>query len=330
MNTLTPVDRIEVQIIVDNVTDGLSTVPSFVETEMAYHWRHGMKAMSGACLCCAAHGLSCLITAHRGNTRRTLLFDTGPDSDVFRRNVTLLKTDLGVVDAMVLSHGHWDHAGAMPLALDMIRAGTPERQIPVHMHPGMFATRAMRAPDGSMRLFADVPSVAELEAHGATVHLAVEPEVILDAMFQISGEIPRVTPFERGMPGQYQRLNDGQDWVPDPLLIDERSVAVHVASRGLVIFSACSHAGIVNVLEHARTQFPDIPVLCVMGGFHLSGENEKIIPETVAALRRFNIETIAAGHCTGWRAITALANAFGPGVLAPLAVGKRYSFGSSR
>ncbi|MFX8385616.1 hypothetical protein ABTL78_19575, partial [Acinetobacter baumannii] len=91
----------------DNVTDSLSTVPSFVETEMAYHWRHGMKALAGSCLCCGAHGLACLVTAHRGDERRTLLFDTGPDSDVFSRNVRLLKADLTRVDAMLLSHGHW-------------------------------------------------------------------------------------------------------------------------------------------------------------------------------------------------------------------------------
>ena len=326
MITLEPVDRLEIQILVDNATDGLSSVPSFVETEFAYHWRRGMKALGGPCLCCAAHGLSCLVTATRNGVSRTLLFDTGPDADVFQRNVRLLQTDLATVDAMVLSHGHWDHAGAMPLALDLIRGGASDRKIPVYMHPDMFRSRAMRAPDGSMRPFMDIPSVEDLEAHGGEVHLTRTADAVLEGMFLISGEIPRVTPFERGMPGQYRRTVDGQDWEPDPLLMDERSVAVHVRGKGLVVFSACSHAGIVNVLRFAREQLPDIPILCAMGGFHLSGENEMIIPETVEALRGFDIATIAAGHCTGWRALTALANAFGPGVLAPLAVGKRYVF----
>lgn len=325
MSTLMPVDRLEIQILVDNLTDGLSSAPSFVEDEMSYHWRRGMKALSGACLCCAAHGLSCLITAHRGEQQHTLLFDTGPDVDVFRRNVNLLGADLTRVDAMVLSHGHWDHAGAMPLALEMMRLHDTARRIPVHMHPDMFASRAMRAADGTMRPFADIPSVDELEAHGGSVTMTREAEVVLADMFEVSGEIPRLTPFERGMPGQHRRTTEGT-WEPDPLLIDERFVTVHVKGRGLVIFSACSHAGIVNVVSRAREQHPQTPVLCLLGGFHLSGTNEAIIPETVEALRAFNIETIAAGHCTGWRAITALANAFGPSVLAPLAVGKRYTF----
>lgn len=326
MTQLIPVDRVEVQILVDNVTDGLSTVPSFVETEMAYHWRNGLKQMSGACLCCAAHGLSCLITVHRGDKRHTVLFDTGPDADVFARNVGLLKLDLGVVDAMMLSHGHWDHAGAMLRALDLVLAGNGGRRVPVHMHPGMFQHRAMRGPDGTMRPFADVPSVEALTARGGDVVLSSEPQSILGHMFQISGEIPRATPYERGLPGQFRRASEDHEWEPDPLLMDERSLVVHVAGRGLVIFSACSHAGIINVLTHARRQHPTVPILCVMGGLHLSGENEKIIPDTIEGLKAFNIETIAAGHCTGWRAIGALAGAFGMTALAPLAVGKRFTF----
>ena len=63
-----------------------------------------------------------------------------------------------------------------------------------------------------------------------------------------------------------------------------------------------------------------------MGGLHLSGPTEKVIPDTVQALKRFGLTTIAAGHCTGWRAIASLLNAFGDEVLTPLAVGKRFVF----
>jgi 7,8-dihydropterin-6-yl-methyl-4-(beta-D-ribofuranosyl)aminobenzene 5'-phosphate synthase len=100
---------------------------------------------------------------------------------------------------------------------------------------------------------------------------------------------------------------------------------VNVAGKGLVVFSACSHAGIVNVCSHARATFPDLPIHCVMGGLHLSGPNEEIIPQTVDGLKDFGIATIAAGHCTGWRAMAALSNAF-PGALAPTAVGKQFTF----
>jgi 7,8-dihydropterin-6-yl-methyl-4-(beta-D-ribofuranosyl)aminobenzene 5'-phosphate synthase len=93
-----------------------------------------------------------------------------------------------------------------------------------------------------------------------------------------------------------------------------------------VVLSACSHAGIINVLKHARATFSDQPLHAVMGGLHLSGVNEEIIPQTVQAMAEFKLAQIAAGHCTGWRAIAALSTAFGDKVLAPSAVGKRYTF----
>jgi 7,8-dihydropterin-6-yl-methyl-4-(beta-D-ribofuranosyl)aminobenzene 5'-phosphate synthase len=152
-----------------------------------------------------------------------------------------------------------------------------------------------------------------------------EPQSILDDMVYVSGEIPRVTPFEHGMPDQYA-LRDNGEWEPDPLVIDERFVAVQVANKGLVVFTACSHAGVVNVLTHARDCFPDTPLHAVIGGFHLAGGNERIIPQTVQALQEFHPRRIAAAHCTGWRAVAALTNAFGDSVVVPAAVGKRYLF----
>ena len=121
MTTASAVERVEVHILVDNVTDSLSTVPSHVENEWSYLWRNGMKRLSGRCICCAAHGLSCLVTAFRGEDRHTSLFDTGPEEETFERNVSRLGIDLGSVEGIVLSHGHWDHAGGMLRALDLIR-----------------------------------------------------------------------------------------------------------------------------------------------------------------------------------------------------------------
>ncbi len=145
---------------------------------------------------------------------------------------------------------------------------------------------------------------------------------MLDRMFYVSGEIPRRTSFEEGMPGQFRRTVDGSGWEPDPLLMDERFVAVNVRDKGIVVFTACSHAGVVNVLQHARDCFPGVPVHAVLGGFHLSGTNERIIPQTVAAMV---ISTL--GHSSRplhrWRAVGALAAAFGDAVI-PASVGKTY------
>lgn len=325
MASLAPVDKLEIQVLVDNVTDGLSSTPANVENEFAFATRRGLRASSGRCLCCAVHGFSALVTATRGETRRSMLFDSGPEDFAFERNCARLGADLGQVETIVLSHGHWDHSGAMFAALNAIRARNGNRPVPYYTHPGMFSSRALRMPNGGLRLMDDVPSIADLSALGAEVICTTEPQSFLDDMFYVSGEVPRVTPFERGLPGQVRRTADGQ-WEPDELLMDERWLAVNVKGKGVVVLSACSHAGIVNVLKHARATFPGQPLHAVMGGLHLSGTNEAIIPQTVQAMAEFSLAQIAAGHCTGWRAIAALSAVFGDKVLAPSAVGKRYTY----
>jgi 7,8-dihydropterin-6-yl-methyl-4-(beta-D-ribofuranosyl)aminobenzene 5'-phosphate synthase len=188
----------------------------------------------------------------------------------------------------------------------------------------MFRTRGRPMANGDMQPMEDIPSIAELTARGARVVSTREAQTFLDDMFYLSGEIPRVTPFETGLPGHFAKTETG--WEADPWIIDERWLAVNVAGKGLVVFTACSHAGVVNVLKDARARFAGVPLHCVLGGLHLSGPTENIIPDTVAALREFELAYIAAGHCTGWRAMTALANAFGDKIVTPTAVGKRFMF----
>ena len=106
--------------------------------------------------------------------------------------------------------------------------------------------------------------------------------------------------------------------------MDERFISVHVKDMGQVVFSACSHAGLVNVLMHARSVFPQVGLYGVVGGLHLSGATEKIIPRTVVDLRGLDLRLIAPGHCTGWRALNAMSKVFGD-ELVPLAVGKRFT-----
>ena len=146
MPTPQVVDGLEVLILVDNVTDSLSSVPAFVETEYAALGRRrgGEWVLGGGCLCCAAHGLSCLITIHLGTKTRTLLFDTGPEDRTFEQNVSRTGADLGAVEAIVLSHGHWDHGGGMLRALQIIRDRNGGRKVPYYAHPDMFRTRATR------------------------------------------------------------------------------------------------------------------------------------------------------------------------------------------
>jgi 7,8-dihydropterin-6-yl-methyl-4-(beta-D-ribofuranosyl)aminobenzene 5'-phosphate synthase len=253
---LEPVDKVEVHVLIDNVTDSHSTIHNHAESEFSYLERHGMTELSGDRICCACHGFSCLITAHRGPVRHTVLFDAGPEEYAFERNSSRLGVDLGNVETIGLSHGHWDHAGGMLKALDLIRARDGDRTIPCYVHPEMFRPRGRRLLNGRMLASKDLPSVETLAAHRAAVVSTTEPQVFLNDMFYMSGEIPRVTEFERGFPGHCRKTKDGDDWEPDPWIMDERFLAVNIAGKGLAVLTACSQTGVINVLKHARNCFP--------------------------------------------------------------------------
>jgi 7,8-dihydropterin-6-yl-methyl-4-(beta-D-ribofuranosyl)aminobenzene 5'-phosphate synthase len=322
MKDLKPVDQIEVQVLVDNVTDSLSTGPKNVTLEWPALMRAGMQELAGSCQCCANHGLSLVITARRDAAKHTVLFDAGPVEFAIEYNGTRLGINFGAMEAVVLSHGHWDHAGGLPMAFDLIHKSNGGRPVPCYLHPGMFRKRALPLPSGGLLPIREIPSPDELAARGAAVITTTEPQTFLEDMFFLSGEIPRVTPYEKGFPGHMRRSEDGQSWEPDPLIMDERFLATHVNDKGIVVFTACSHAGVVNVLKHACTCFPSAPLYGVTGGFHLAGGNEKIIAESVRDTAEFGLKLIAPGHCTGWRAVNALVRTFGENVVVPLAVGK--------
>jgi 7,8-dihydropterin-6-yl-methyl-4-(beta-D-ribofuranosyl)aminobenzene 5'-phosphate synthase len=230
---------------------------------------------------------------------------------------------MGEIEYIAISHGHWDHMAALPATVDaIVRQGG---RVTVHVNPGMFNERGIRLSSGTVIPAAKVPLPAELEEHGAAVVNRLDERLLLDGHFYYSGEIPRVTAFEKGRVDHLCRAGPDAAWQPDPLLMDERMLVVHVRDLGLIVVSACSHAGIVNVCTEVQRLFPSLPIHCVMGGLHLGGVMEAIIPETVKGLRPFGIKYIITGHCTGWRALHALANAFGDGV-SQSAVGTTYTF----
>ncbi|MGC1412439.1 MAG: MBL fold metallo-hydrolase [Acetobacteraceae bacterium] len=325
MPTLTELDRLEVQVLVDNVTDSLSSTPPFVTREWPALVRAGMRRVAGGDLCCANHGLSLVIRAVAGAREHVVLFDAGPVDYAVERNGTRLGVDFGAIEAVVLSHGHWDHAGGLLKAFEMIRAAAPQRRTPIYLHPGMFAEGGTRQPDGGVLPAALVPSPDELRQAGALPEVTKAPQELLDGMFYLSGEIPRVTAYETGLQNHVRRNAQG-DWQADPLIMDERFLAVAVKGKGVVVFTACSHAGVVNVLTHARECLPDQKLYAVMGGFHLSGETERCIPETVRDIAGFGLTVIAPGHCTGWRALNRLIETCREDTVAPLAVGKIFAF----
>jgi 7,8-dihydropterin-6-yl-methyl-4-(beta-D-ribofuranosyl)aminobenzene 5'-phosphate synthase len=311
---------------VDNVTDSLSSNPRDVLPEWSVLLTGGkLRVLAGSNICCAHHGLSLLLNARVGSRTRTLLLDAGPAAATFQRNSEILGVDFASVEAIVLSHGHWDHAGGLLAAVESVARARGDTGFACYVHPGMFRQRATKRPDGQLYVNELVPDPERLSKAGAKVFNTREPQSVADGAFYVSGEIPRMTRYEVGVPNHLTRSADGTTWEPDPLIMDERFVSVYVRGKGQFVFSACSHAGLINVLTHARSVFPSVPLYGAMGGLHLSGINEAVIPQTVADLKTFGLKLLAPGHCTGWRALSQMAREFG-NELVPSAVGKKYLF----
>jgi 7,8-dihydropterin-6-yl-methyl-4-(beta-D-ribofuranosyl)aminobenzene 5'-phosphate synthase len=321
--SLCPIDSLTVDVVTDDVSDNYVSKTLFAVSEFANIVRAGAKTLSGEALLCANLGFGCRLASDAGGVRHAMLFDTGPEGAIFVRNCANLGIALGEIECIAVTHGHWDHMGALPATLAAIREHGGKTT--VHVNPGMFNERAIRLASGTIVPTAKVPSPSEMAALGATVVDDPAPRLLLDGHFYYSGEIPRLSAFEKGRTDHLSRSGPEAPWQPDPLLLDERMLVVHVRSLGLIVLSACSHAGIVNVCTEARALFPDVPIHCVMGGLHLGGVMERIIPDTVEGLRPFAIPHIITGHCTGWRALHALATAFGDAV-SQSAVGTTYTF----
>jgi 7,8-dihydropterin-6-yl-methyl-4-(beta-D-ribofuranosyl)aminobenzene 5'-phosphate synthase len=165
-----------------------------------------------------------------GNARHILLFDAGPEAYAIGRNGDRLKIVFADVGAVVLSHGHWDHAGGLVEAIGKIVSSNGGKPVPCHVNQGMFQSRAIRLPDGGYIPFQDIPSVQALTSAGAAVINSPESRLLLGDLFYLSGEIPRVTAYKRGLASHMKRSEDGGRWEPDPWIMDERYLAAHVTS----------------------------------------------------------------------------------------------------
>jgi 7,8-dihydropterin-6-yl-methyl-4-(beta-D-ribofuranosyl)aminobenzene 5'-phosphate synthase len=140
----------------------------------------------------------------------------------------------------------------------------------------------------------------------------------------ITGEVDRTTPFEKGF-AVHQAYRDDA-WVPDPLILDDQALIVHVRDKGLVVLTGCGHAGIVNIVRYAQRLTNVSKVHAVIGGFHLSGALfDPIVDATVDALAGIAPDVIVPAHCTGLRAVRAIAGRF-PDAFIQNSVGTRFEF----
>lgn len=148
--------------------------------------------------------------------------------------------------------------------------------------------------------------------------------MLLAGSVLVTGQIDRVTDFEKGFPLQYAQTDHG--WEPDTWIWDDQAVAIHVRGKGLVVLSSCSHSGVINVLRHVRRVTGVNDIYGFVGGLHLTGGLfEPIIPMTIEQLVAISPDVVVPGHCTGWRATHSVVDAL-PTAYAASNVGTTFSF----
>ena len=232
------------------------------------------------------HGFSVLVEVDGSR----ILFDTG-QSGKFVENARMLGEDLSSVDAIVLSHGHYDHTGGVPTLLSELN-----RKVPVYIGKEFFAPKYKLLEDGTYK-YNGIPFERKLLEAGdspAELHYIGENVTRISERLILFKNFARVTDYEGINPKFFIKKEQG--FYPD-LFADEIALGV-LTGEGLVLIVGCSHAGIVNILEHVKQEL-GIPVAAVLGGTHLVEAGKERLEKTVEALKSHCVKTIAVSHCTG-------------------------------
>jgi 7,8-dihydropterin-6-yl-methyl-4-(beta-D-ribofuranosyl)aminobenzene 5'-phosphate synthase len=240
----------------------------------------------------AEHGLALWLEAdeHR------ILLDTGAGTALLH-NAARLGIDVITATALVLSHGHNDHSGAITKVLAL------RPDLPCYLHPAAMQPRYSRR-SGQPRSIG-MPSGTAKRIRQSRCHISANRQT-LDPDIWLSGEIPRA-PGEGAADPALCLDRDGRH--PDPLR-DDQALVIRTRS-GLVVVTGCCHAGIEPTLRQIRQQDPDTAFAAVIGGLHLKASYQPRIAAAIASLQAYQVRQVLAGHCTGTAAEQALQDAFG-------------------
>lgn len=208
--------------------------------------------------------------------QQKILFDFGY-SDVYLKNAKTMGIDLNDVDVCVLSHRHNDHTGGMEY--------WKGKKVPLICHPDCIGKTVIEGLDVGCPLTIDeIQDKFDLK-------MTKEPIWITEDCCFLS-EIPHTYDFEK-------RIVIGQkyenDWIEDDFVMED-SALVLKTNKGLWIITACSHAGICNIIHYAKQVANMDTIAGVIGGFHLLEQDERLF-KTIETLKTFQIERLIPTHC---------------------------------
>jgi 7,8-dihydropterin-6-yl-methyl-4-(beta-D-ribofuranosyl)aminobenzene 5'-phosphate synthase len=297
--SLKEVDCIEVLTLMDNYTDVL-----LENTEIATRLPEPKGEEIPTDTLLAEHGLSLLLTVHRGEEKHTLLFDTGHTQVGVLHNMEILEVNPDEVETIVLSHAHMDHTGCLYPLLDQMT-----RPMTLAVHPDAFLfPRFKETKDGKRLRFPRTLIKDELINKKVDILETKAPTPILSDMVMITGGVERQTAFEKGLPNALIERDGKME--EDPIA-DDQSLAIHLKGKGLVVVSGCSHAGIINTVLQAKEITGVQKVHGILGGFHLIGPKaESLLESTIEELVKMEPEVLVPMHCTGWKGIHRISEEF--------------------
>jgi 7,8-dihydropterin-6-yl-methyl-4-(beta-D-ribofuranosyl)aminobenzene 5'-phosphate synthase len=318
MIPLEPVDSVVVTTLIDNLTDvfmpdqGLArrVGPGPGPTRPVALMENG--TVPDALV--AEHGFSALVTVTKAGQEHRFLFDAGISPDGMIENMRRLEIDPASIEAIVCSHGHFDHT----TGIDGLIRAVGRANMPVLIHPHFWRRRRVVLPGRDPIEMPTTSKRALIEA-GFEVIEERQPSFLFAGSVLVTGEVPRVTGYEPGFPPQQAWL--GGAWEPDPLVLDDQALIANVAGKGLVVLTGCGHAGVVNITRYAKALTGGERLHAVIGGFHLNGPVfEPLIPRVLDDLEALAPDWLVPAHCTGWRAQHAMSARFGE-TYVPNAVG---------
>lgn len=287
---LKPVERIEIVTLLDNYIDMLDMMGSEVVHRAAI-LKDGK--IGGSIV--AEHGFSALVRVYSAEGMQSLLFDFGFSPWGVKHNMETLEIDPQKIAVSVLSHGHMDHFGGMEQVAKILG-----RRIDLVLHPAAFR-QGRHFKFGELKVY--MPGLAREDVEGwFHVMETKAPLALLGGHAAFLGEIPKVTPFEQGIPYAFYE-EDGAEKKDN--IEDDSALVLHLRDKGLVVLTGCAHSGVINTLLHARKTTSMEQVHMVMGGFHLAGPMfDPVIAPTIAALKEFAAAYVIPTHCSGRKAIS--------------------------
>lgn len=251
------------------------------------------------------HGLSYLIEVDE----QKIIFDTGQGL-ALPHNAKQLGIDLNYLDAIALSHGHFDHSGGL---ISLLEQGQKPR---LFLHPD--AVEAKYSSRGEIGLNNADPEWLRQQVR--ELIWTETPTEIIPGVY-LTGTIPRNHPLENTGGLFWQNASHTKF----DRLLDDQALFMEV-QEGWVVVLGCAHSGVINTLDYIAKITGTRKFYAVIGGMHLLNAKGDRLQATAEAFARYDVQVLGANHCTGMKALSFLWNYF-PDRCVSCNVGTRFQFG---